>query len=88
MPDSSEPVFVDTSALYALLDRDDRRHADAAAIWRRLAEEARPLTTHSYVLVEAFALVQRRLGPAAVRALQSSPQRVVTGYMRQPDPLR
>jgi predicted nucleic acid-binding protein len=71
MPDSSEPVFVDTSALYALLDRDDRRHADAAAIWRKLVEEARPLTTHSYVLVEAFALVQRRLGPAAVRALQN-----------------
>jgi len=71
MPDSAEPVFVDTSALYALLDRDDRRHAEAAAIWGRLVEEARPLTTHSYVLVEAFALVQRRLGPAAVKALQN-----------------
>lgn len=72
MLDSAEPVFVDTSALYALLDRDDRRHAEAAAIWGRLVEETRPLTTHSYVLVEAFALVQRRLGPAAIVALQNN----------------
>jgi predicted nucleic acid-binding protein len=71
MPDSAEPVFVDTSALYAVLDRDDRRHAEAAAIWGSLVEAARSLTTHSYVLVETFALVQRRLGPAAVVALQN-----------------
>lgn len=71
MPDSAEPVFLDTSALYALLDRDDRRHTEAAAIWGGLVEEARPLTTHSYVLVEAFALVQRHLALAAVKAVQN-----------------
>lgn len=71
MPDFPQPVFVDTSALYAVLDRDDRHHEEAVAIWGRLVEEARPLTTHSYVLVEAFALVQRRLGPVAAKALQN-----------------
>ncbi len=71
MPDSLEPVFVDTSALYAVLDRDDRRHTEAAGIWDRLVETACPLITHSYILVEAFALVQRRLGPAAVVGLQN-----------------
>lgn len=65
-----EPVFVDTSALYALLDRDDAHHAQAGAAWSRLMDTETPLFTHSYVLVETFALVQRRLGLEAVRALQ------------------
>ncbi|MCS6936814.1 MAG: PIN domain-containing protein [Candidatus Bipolaricaulota bacterium] len=65
-----EPVFVDTSALYALLDRDDHNHANASKSWARLLERGHPLLTHNYALVEAFALVQRRLGVEAVRVLQ------------------
>lgn len=61
-------VFVDTSALYAILDRDDDNHADAGNAYAALLERAR-LLTHSYVVVEASALVQRRLGMDAVRAL-------------------
>jgi predicted nucleic acid-binding protein len=62
-------TFVDTSALYAVLDRDDRWHGVAAAVWRELVESGEALVTHNYVLVEAFALVQRRLGMEAARAL-------------------
>jgi predicted nucleic acid-binding protein len=61
-------VFVDTSALYAVLDRDDSNHARAAAIWPELLKES-TLVTHNYVLVETAALVQHRLGLAAARAL-------------------
>lgn len=61
-------VFIDTSALYALLDRDDRNHAAAAAVFPGLLEET-ALCTTSYVTVEAAALAQRRLGNQAVRAL-------------------
>ena len=61
-------VFVDTSALYALLDRDDAQHSVARAAFPSLLENEE-LTTHSYVLVETVALTQRRLGPEAVRAL-------------------
>ncbi len=64
-----EPVFVDTSALYALLDRDDENHAEADKIWAHLLERGHPLLTHNYALVETFALVQRQLGLEAVRAL-------------------
>ena len=63
-------TFVDTSALYALLDVDDENHA-AAATWLRGpgATPTNALVTHSYVIVETAALVQHRLGVAAVRDL-------------------
>ena len=62
-------VFVDTSALLALLDADDADHADAVAAWRRLAEEGAPLLSSNYVIVETTAVAQHRLGLDAVRAL-------------------
>jgi predicted nucleic acid-binding protein len=69
----SSPVLVDTSALYALLDRDDRWHTRAARIWSRLLDGWDTgdvaLVTHNGILVEATALAQRRLGVAAVRDL-------------------
>lgn len=62
-------VFADTSALYALLDRDDRFHVAAAATWKQLLTNDEPLVTSNYVILECFALVQRRLGMDAVRDL-------------------
>ncbi|MDQ7827684.1 MAG: PIN domain-containing protein [Armatimonadota bacterium] len=61
---------MDTSALYALLDRDDQVHRAAAATWAGLLRAGDPLLTHNYVLVETTALLQRRLGTAAVQALR------------------
>lgn len=63
-------IFVDTSALYAVLDRDDTCHAEASDAWKELLESSTPLLTHNYVLVEIAALAQNRLGLAALRALQ------------------
>ena len=62
-------VFVDTSALLALLDADEARHQDARLIWTRLLGGDVPIVTTNYVLVETYALAQRRLGSAAVRVL-------------------
>lgn len=64
-------VFIDTSALYALLDRDDGNHAWAARRFDRLLDEEQ-LVTHNYVLVESATLAQRRLGTDAARALRRS----------------
>ncbi len=61
-------VFVDTSALYAVLDRDDSNHGSAAETYLALLQRT-SLLTHAYVVVETTALVQRRLGMEAVRAL-------------------
>jgi predicted nucleic acid-binding protein len=60
-------VFVDTSAIYALLDRSDANHAAAASLLPTLRDRG-PLT-HSYVVVESVALTQARLGIEAVRRL-------------------
>lgn len=61
-------VFADTSALYALLDRDDAEHRRAAEVFPALLDNER-LVTHNYVVVELMALAQRRLQPGALRAL-------------------
>ena len=61
-------VFVDTSAMYALVDRDDAMHGAAAQTFRFLVNGER-LVSHNYVVLEAIALIQRRLGLEAVRDL-------------------
>lgn len=61
-------IFVDTSALFALLDEDDSNHRSAAEWFSGPGRAARsPLVTHNYVLVETSALVQRRLGSEALK---------------------
>lgn len=59
-------IFTDTSALFALVDPADDGHAKARSFFE---EDAKPLLTHNYVLLESVALVQRRLGPSALRVL-------------------
>lgn len=64
-------VFVDTSGLYAVLDRSDRNHREAGAIWEELLAPGSEgdLVTSSFVVVETWALVQARLGMDAARVL-------------------
>ena len=63
-------VFVDTSALYALLDRADAHHKQAVAAWTGLLNGDERFVTSNYVFVESFALAQSRLGMDAARLLQ------------------
>ncbi|HVA26728.1 MAG TPA: PIN domain-containing protein [Candidatus Baltobacteraceae bacterium] len=59
-------IFVDTSALYALVDWDDAAHSSATAILQALLRDRRKLVSTNYVIVELLSLVQRRKGMAAV----------------------
>lgn len=63
-------VYMDTSAILAVLDADDDNHATAGKIWTKLLHARETLMCSSYVLVESCALVQRRLGMEALRTFQ------------------
>ena len=60
-------IFIDTSAFYAGLCKTDQCHQDAMSIWTLLLNESFSLITSNYIEIETMALVQNRLGMAAVR---------------------
>lgn len=62
-------VFVDTSALFAILDADDAAHLKAKDQCSSLLPSEQVLICSNYVVLESFALIQRRLGIQALRAL-------------------
>lgn len=69
----SEVTFIDTSAIYALADRNDPNHRRAVEVLETIADRGDVLATHSYVLVESVALLQRRLGSAvAIEFLENA----------------
>ena len=63
-------VFVDTSALYALLDADDFGHTAVKIAWSEILQSDAWLVTSNYILVETCALLQNRIGIEAVRVFQ------------------
>jgi uncharacterized protein len=63
----TNPIFVDTSAFYALLDRSDRFHVQASALWPDLLDDRIRLLTSNYVVWETIGLLQKRIGFEAAR---------------------
>jgi len=62
-------IFLDTSAIYAMADREDPLHERAKERFQALLDAGEGILTHNYVLVEAMALVQSRLGVSAALKL-------------------
>lgn len=58
-------IFLDTSAIYAWADAADANHDTAVQRLQAILDSGEALVTHNYVLVEALALLQSRLGLAA-----------------------
>jgi len=65
-------VFIDTSAVLALMVGSDRAHRSAVAAFEKLRNRQAELVTTSYVLVETYALLDRRLGREAVLDFRES----------------
>lgn len=59
---TSERVFVDSSAFYALMDRSDKCHGPAKDLWPSLLEDHIFLSTSSYAVMETLNIIQDRLG--------------------------
>ncbi|MBI4704148.1 MAG: type II toxin-antitoxin system VapC family toxin [Deltaproteobacteria bacterium] len=60
-------TFADTSALYAVLVSTDAAHDAARVAWDEHLSRRQRYTTSSYVIEETLALLQHRVGLAAVR---------------------
>jgi len=66
-PDSDLVAFVDSSALVALVDRDDATHAAAVEAYRGLVESGYKLVTTNHVIAETYDLLSGGLGTALAR---------------------
>lgn len=71
-------TFIDTSAFFAVLDRDDANHPRAKEQWSEILAHDQVMVTTNYVLVETFALLQHRLGVQAVRTFQQDVMPLIT----------
>jgi len=60
-------VFIDTSAILAILDAADHRHNQAENAWTALMSSDEEIITSNYILVETTSLLHSRFGTAAVR---------------------
>ena len=78
-------VFVDTSAFYALLVKDEEGHGPVAETFQKLMREGGSLVTSNYILVETHAVLQHRFGLDAVRDFQRSLVPLVTVRWIEPD---
>lgn len=75
---STDAVFADTSAWYALFVSTDPCHERAVASYERLKGSLTQLVVSDWVVVETEALLHRRLGAQAAKAvlaaLRGTPQ--------------
>lgn len=60
-------ALVDTSAVYALLDRDDGNHRKAVTILRSLPRRGLTPVLSNFVVAESHALILARLGAPVAR---------------------
>lgn len=55
-------VLIDTSAIFALADQADPNYQNARILMESLVSSDQVILTHNYMILEAVALMQRRLG--------------------------
>jgi predicted nucleic acid-binding protein len=66
-PDQYPTALVDSSAIIALVDRDDTSHQDAVAAYRQLVADGYRFFTTNYIVAEAYELLSAGVGPEIAR---------------------
>ena len=66
--------------MFAVLDADDRYYPRARELWEQLIAISEDLVCTNYVLIETFALIQRRLGMEAVRTFEEDVSPLIRVY--------
>ena len=64
-------IFIDTSALLALVNIHDEFHSQAKDQWKVLLENKETLLSNNYVILESISLIQRRFGMDWIHTLQT-----------------
>lgn len=64
---SDMTIFIDSSALVALVDRDDAAHATMVEAYNQLLDERYRMFTTNYVMAETYDLLMAGVGPAIAR---------------------
>lgn len=64
-------VYVDTSGVLAFLNRDDAYHQAARVAWKTALDDGLKMVMTDYVRLEAWSLIQNRLGLDAVADFRS-----------------
>ena len=67
----NKPTFIDTSAFYAIIDRSDSAHKEAAKAWSFLVQDDNHLITSNYIILETIALLQNRISWKAALLFQN-----------------
>ncbi|MDH7578285.1 MAG: PIN domain-containing protein [Bacillota bacterium] len=63
-----EKIMVDTSAIYALLDRSDNQHQKAVSILQEISKKQLAVVITNFIVAECHALLSSRLGPEIARS--------------------
>lgn len=64
-------IFLDTSAIIAVLNNNDQFHLPAKQAWQTLLSGNDILVSSNYILLETIVLLQHRFGITAVRLFQN-----------------
>ena len=64
---SADEVYLDTSALFPLLDEEDEDNGRVTEALQRIKAQSRSIVTSSYTIVESGALARSRVGMSAFR---------------------
>ena len=65
-------IFIDTSAFLAIINANDRVHAQAKIVWEDILTNDFLLISSNYILLETTALLQHRFGIEALRSFNKN----------------